>query len=76
MRNPLRTEGEAFSFVLAVAAVFLVVGIAGALAGLGAGVAAFVGALVGVAVGVYLGSEPKVREPAVWERPRGDPPGS
>lgn len=68
MRNPLRTEAEAFSFVLVVGALFLAVALAAAL---GDGTLALIvfGALaLGVAAGLYLQSEPKVREPAVWER--------
>ena len=70
MRNPVRTEGEAFGFLLAAVAIFGVVGAAGALAGGGAALAAFAAAAVGVAAGMWIASEPKVREPAVWERRR------
>ena len=68
MRNPVRTEGEAFGFVLVALAIFGVIGAAGALAGGAAALAAFVAAAVGVAAGIWIASEPKVREPAVWER--------
>ena len=71
MRNPLRTEAEAFSFVLVVALLFLVVGVAGARWGGGVALAVFFALAIGVAAGMYMKSEPKVREPAIWER-RGD----
>ena len=68
MRNPLRTEAEAFSFVLVVAVLFLAVALAGVLGGGRAGLAMFVGLMVGVGAGIFLKSDPKRREPAVWER--------
>ena len=68
LRNPLRTEGEAFGFLLAAVAVFGVVGVAGALAGGAAALAAFLAAAVGIGAGIWIASEPKEREPAVWER--------
>jgi hypothetical protein len=66
VRNPVRTEAEAFSFVLLVGVVFL----AGALAGvyLGGWLAlAVLAAGLGVGLPLYFRSEPKVREPAIWE---------
>src|SRR6187397_2091050 len=55
MRNPVRTEAEAFSFVIAVVALFAVV--------------AFV--VLAPIVGYrYFRSDPKVVEPAVWDRSR------
>jgi nucleotide-binding universal stress UspA family protein len=71
MRNPLRTEAEAFSFVLVVGALFLAVALAAVFGGGTVALAVFLALGVGVAAGLYLRSEPKVREPAVWER-RGD----
>ena len=68
MRNPLRTEAEAFSFVLVVGALFLAVALAAAIGGAGVALAVFLALALGVAAGLYLRSEPKVREPAVWER--------
>lgn len=68
MRNPVRTEGEAFGFLLAAVAIFGVIGVAGALAGGGAALAAFVAAAVGIGAGIWIARDPKVREPAVWER--------
>ncbi len=72
MRNPLRTEAEAFSFVLAAAVCFLALGLAAVLGGAAAALAAFLALFLGAAVGIYLKSDPPVREPAVWAR---RPPG-
>jgi uncharacterized membrane protein len=72
MRNPFRTEAEAFSFVIVVALVFLVVALAGAQWGGWVAFAVFVALGLGAAIGIYMKSEPKVREPAVWERLPGD----
>ena len=68
MRNPLRTEAEAFSFVLVVALLFLAVALAGVRWGGEVALAVFVALAVGVGAGMYMKSEPKVREPAIWER--------
>ena len=68
MRNPLRTEAEAFSFVLVVAVLFLAVALAAAFGGTNVALAVFGALALGVAAGLYLRSEPKVRERAVWER--------
>ncbi|MDQ3993436.1 MAG: hypothetical protein M3265_01400 [Actinomycetota bacterium] len=74
MRNPLRTEAEAFSFVLVVAVLFLAVALAGTLGGGWVGLAMFLGLVIGVAAGMYLKSDPREREPAVWERQAPPPP--
>ena len=68
MRNPLRTEAEAFSFVLAAALCLLAIGVAAALAGAAAALACAVSLALGAAVGIYLKSDPPEREPAVWSR--------
>jgi hypothetical protein len=68
VRNPLRTEAEAFSFVLVAAACFLALALAAVFGGRWVGIAVFLALFLGIAVGVYLRSEPRVREPAVWER--------
>lgn len=65
MRNPFRTEAEAFSFVIVAALVFLVVALVGAAWGGWAALLAF--GILAVGVAVWMRSEPKVREPAVWE---------
>ena len=72
MRNPLRTEAEAFSFVLVVGVLFLAVALAAVLGGAAVALAVFGALALGVAAGFYLRSEPKVREPAVWERSAAD----
>jgi Universal stress protein family len=70
MRNPVRTEAEAFSFVIAVLALFAAVAVAGIL---GNGwIALLVFLLLGPVVFYrYFSSDPKVVEPAVWERGQG-----
>lgn len=68
MRNPLRTEAEAFSFVLAVALCFLAVGIAAAFGGPAAALASALSLGLGAGIGIYLKSDPREREPAVWSR--------
>ena len=72
MRNPLRTEAEAFSFVLVVAALFAAVALAGVRWGGEVALAVFLALGLGAAAGIYMKSEPKVREPAIWERRGGD----
>ena len=68
MRNPLRTEAEAFSFVLVVAVLFAAVALAGVRWGGEIALAVFLALALGVAAGLYLRGEPKVREAAIWER--------
>ncbi len=70
MRNPVRTEAEAFRFVLIAGAMGLAVGLAGWLGGGWVALGVFLALALGVLVGAYLRSEPKVREPAIWERGR------
>jgi GABA permease len=65
MRNPFRTEAEAFGFVIVAALVFLVVALVGAAFGGWWALLAFL--LLAAGVAVWMRSEPKVREPAVWE---------
>ena len=68
MKNPLRTEGEAFSFLLVAGVVFLVTALAGVNWSGGVAAAVFGSLVLGIALGVYLDRDPKEREPAVWER--------
>ena len=70
MRNPIRTEAEAFSFVVVIAAVGAAIGLAAWLGGSWAALGVFIGLAIGVVGAIFLRSEPKVREQAVWERPR------
>jgi Universal stress protein family len=66
MRNPFRTEAEAFSFVLVCVVLFALVAVAGILAGGWVALGVFLVLAVGLAF--YVKSEPKKAEPAVWER--------
>jgi hypothetical protein len=68
MKNPLRTEAEAFSFVLVVGALALAVALAAVFGGGPVALAVFLALTVGIAAGLYLRSEPKEPERAVWER--------
>jgi hypothetical protein len=70
MRNPIRTEAEAFSFVVVIAAVGAAIGLAAWLGGRWAALGVFIGLAIGVIAAIFLRSEPKVREQAIWERPR------
>lgn len=72
MRNPFRTEAEAFSFVLVCAVVFAAVALAGVLGGGWVALGVFAALAVGAAVGIYMKSEPKEAGPPVWARPSGD----
>jgi hypothetical protein len=70
MRNPIRTEAEAFSFVIVMAILFAAVALAGVLGGRWVALGVFLALGLGVGVGIYMKSEPKSREPAVWDRRR------
>jgi hypothetical protein len=66
MRNPFRTEAEAFSFVLVSVVLFAAVAVAGVLGGGWAALGVFLVLAIGMAI--YVKGEPKTVEPAVWER--------
>jgi uncharacterized membrane protein len=70
LKNPFRTEAEAFSFVIVCGLLFGAVALAGVLGGPWVALAVFLALAVGVAAGIYMKSEPRVSEPAVWERRR------
>ena len=72
MKNPIRTEAEAFSFVIVTALVFLAVALSGAVWGGWVALAVFAALALGALIGIYMKTEPKIREPAVWERTGGD----
>jgi hypothetical protein len=72
LKNPIRTEAEAFSFVIVTALVFLAVALAGAVWGGWVALAVFGALALGALIGIYMKTEPKIREPAVWERGPGD----
>jgi hypothetical protein len=68
VRNPFRSEAEAFSFVLVSVALFAAVAVAGILGGGWVALGVFLALALGVWAGMYLRSEPGVREQAVWTR--------
>jgi hypothetical protein len=73
MRNPFRTEAEAFSFVLWSVLLFAAVAVAGVLGGGWVALGVFLALGLGIAAGIYWKDEPKTVEPAVWERRRDGP---
>ncbi len=70
-RNPIRTEAEAFSFVVVIGLAAVAIGLGAWLGGKWVGLGVFIGLAVGAGAALFLTSEPRVREPAIWERPRG-----
>ena len=70
MKNPFRTEAEAFSFVIVCGLLFGAVALAGVFGGPWVALGVFLALALGVAAGIYMKSEPQVREPAVWDRRR------
>ncbi|MCC6223832.1 MAG: hypothetical protein IT201_10140 [Thermoleophilia bacterium] len=70
-RNPLRSEAEAFGYVIVAGAIALAVGLIGWAAGTGAGLAVLLGVAVGIPAGLYLGSEPGARGLPIWQRAGG-----
>ncbi|HYY34702.1 MAG TPA: universal stress protein [Gaiellaceae bacterium] len=73
MRNPFRTEAEAFSFVIVIGILCGAVALAGVVGGRWVGLGVFLALGLGVAVGIYMKSEPRTAEPAVWDRRRARP---
>ena len=73
MKNPFRTEAEAFSFVIVMGLLFGAVALAGVLGGPWVALGVFLALGLGIAVGIYMKTEPKVPEPAVWDRHRAAP---
>jgi len=71
MRNPVRTEAEAFSFVIAALALFVAVALVGIFLNGWAALIAFV-VLAPVVFYRYFRSDPKTVEPAIWDRDRGE----
>jgi hypothetical protein len=70
MRNPFRTEAEAFGFVLVCVALFAAVAVAGVLGGGWVALAVFVVLAAGVAF--YVKAEPKPPDEPVLSREGGD----
>jgi Universal stress protein family len=64
VRNPFRTEAEAFGFVLVCVGLFALVALAGILAGGWVAFGVFLVLALGLAV--YIKGEPKEPQPAVW----------
>jgi hypothetical protein len=67
MRNPVRTEAEAFGFVIAVLVLFAAVAVAGIFANGWAAALVFL-VLAPLIFWRYFHSDPKTVEPAVWDR--------
>ena len=70
MRNPFRSEAEAFSFVLVCVALFAAVAVAGILAGGWVALAVFV--VLAIGVGLYVKAEPKPPAEPVLSRVGGE----
>jgi nucleotide-binding universal stress UspA family protein len=70
MRNPFRSEAEAFGFVLVCVALFAAVAVAGILGGGWAALGVFL--VLAVAVAIYVKGEPKTEERPVWARGSGE----
>ena len=70
MRNPFRSEAEAFGFVLVCVALFAAVALAGILAGGWVAFAVFL--LLGAGVAFYVKGEPKAPDEPVQSRAGGD----
>jgi hypothetical protein len=68
VRNPIRTEAEAFGFVVVVGIVFGAIAMAAVLGGAAAALGVLAGIVVGAGAGIYMRSDPPVKEPAIWER--------
>jgi nucleotide-binding universal stress UspA family protein len=66
MRNPFRSEAEAFGFVLVCVALFAAVAVAGILGGGWAALGVFL--VLAAAVAIYVKGEPKTAERAEWAR--------
>ena len=68
MRNPFRTEQEAFRFVLLTAVLFGAIAVAAILGGGWVALGVFLGIVLGGCAFHYVRREPAEPEPAVWER--------
>ena len=66
MRNPFRSEAEAFRFTLIVVGLGVVVALAGVFGGGWVALGVFLGLAVGGALGWWVRSKPEPAEPAVW----------
>jgi len=68
MRNPFRSEADAFRFTLVAVGLGLAVAVAGILGGGWVALGVFLALGLGIAVGLYVRTEPVEPEPAIWER--------
>jgi hypothetical protein len=68
MRNPFRSEADAFRFTLLAVGLGLAVAVAGILGGGWVALGVFLALGLGIAVGVYMKTEGAEPEPAIWER--------
>lgn len=68
MKNPFRTEQEAFSFVLVSVVLFGAIAIAAVLGGGFVALGVFLGLVLGGWAVYYVRKEPEEPEPPIWER--------
>jgi hypothetical protein len=67
MRNPFRSEADAFRFTLTVVGLGVAVALAGVFGGGWVALGVFLGLALGIAVGFYARATPEAPGPAVWE---------
>ena len=67
IRNPVRSEAEAFRFTLIVVGLGVVVALVGVFGGGWAALGVFLGLLLGGVLGWWIRSRPEPAEPAVWQ---------
>jgi hypothetical protein len=68
MRNPFRSEADAFRFTVVTVGLGVAVAVAGVLGGGWVALGVFLALGLGIAVGLYARTEPAEPEPAIWER--------
>jgi hypothetical protein len=68
MRNPFRSEADAFRFTLVIVGLGVAVALAGIFGGGWVALGVFLGLALGVGVGLHSRVEPAAPEPAIWER--------
>jgi hypothetical protein len=67
VRNPFRSEAEAFRFTLVVVGLGVAVALAGVFGGGWVALGVFLGLAAGGALGWWIRSQPEPAEPAVWQ---------
>jgi hypothetical protein len=65
MRNPIRSEADAFRFTIVIVGLGVAIAVAGILGGGWVALGVFLGLTAGLLVGLYARDEPKT--PAIWE---------